>query len=107
LFVALRICEKLACKHIKGPIFNSKKPSSIDACFAKTGLTNFVQAKRRKTVAMAAFGHALGGKMKKKTLLLSALFLVVLALEGCATIRGMGDDIQSIGRAVKRTVSGG
>jgi predicted small secreted protein len=45
--------------------------------------------------------------MKKKRLLLWSLLLVFLASEGCATIRGMGDDIQSIGRAVKRTVSGG
>ena len=45
--------------------------------------------------------------MKKKKLLLWAWFLVVLASEGCATVRGMGEDIQSIGRAVKRTVSGG
>jgi len=45
-------------------------------------------------------------KMKKKTLLLSALLLVVLALEGCATIRGIGEDIQSLGRALKRAVSG-
>jgi predicted small secreted protein len=45
--------------------------------------------------------------MKKKRLLLSALLLVVLALvEGCATIRGMGEDIQSLGRALKRAVSG-
>jgi predicted small secreted protein len=44
--------------------------------------------------------------MKKNRLLLWSLLLVVFASEGCATIRGMGDDIQSIGRAVKRTVSG-
>jgi predicted small secreted protein len=46
-------------------------------------------------------------KMKKKRLLLWASLLVVLASEGCATIRGMGEDIQSLGRAVKRAVSGG
>ena len=45
--------------------------------------------------------------MKKKKLLLWSLLLFMFASEGCATIRGMGDDIQSIGRAVKRTVSGG
>jgi predicted small secreted protein len=44
--------------------------------------------------------------MKKKTLFLSALLLVVSALEGCATIRGIGEDIQSLGRALKRAVSG-
>ena len=41
-------------------------------------------------------------KMKKKTLLLGALLLVVLAVEGCATLRGMGEDIQNLGRALKR-----
>jgi predicted small secreted protein len=45
--------------------------------------------------------------MKRKRLLIWTLLLVVLASEGCATIRGMGEDIQSIGRAVKRSVSGG
>ena len=43
--------------------------------------------------------------MKKKRLLLCSLLLVILASEGCATIRGMGEDIQSLGRAVKRAVS--
>jgi len=46
-------------------------------------------------------------KMRKKRLLLWALLLAVLASEGCATIRGMGEGIQSIGRGVKRAVSGG
>ncbi len=44
--------------------------------------------------------------MKKKPLLLWASLLVVLALEGCATVRGMGEDIQNLGRALKRAVSG-
>jgi len=44
--------------------------------------------------------------MKKKALLLWVLLLFVVGLEGCATIRGMGEDIQSLGRAVKRAVSG-
>src|SRR4029077_17910927 len=52
-------------------------------------------------------GHGHGGTMKKKTLLLGAVLLIVLASEGCATVRGMGEDIQSLGRAVKRAVSGG
>jgi predicted small secreted protein len=43
--------------------------------------------------------------MKKKTLLLWALLLVVLALEGCATVRGIGEDIQNLGRGLKRVVS--
>ena len=42
--------------------------------------------------------------MKKKILLLSALFLVVV-LEGCATLRGIGEDIQNLGRGLKRVVS--
>ena len=44
--------------------------------------------------------------MKNKVLLLSVLLLLVLAVEGCATVQGMGEDIQSIGRAMKRAVSG-
>ena len=44
--------------------------------------------------------------MKNKTLLLWASLLVVLALEGCATVSGIGEDIQSLGRAMKRAVSG-
>lgn len=52
------------------------------------------------------YNTASEGKMKKKTLFLSALLLVVLSLEGCATNRGIGEDIQSLGRALKRAVSG-
>ncbi|HEX2227021.1 MAG TPA: entericidin A/B family lipoprotein [Candidatus Binatia bacterium] len=44
--------------------------------------------------------------MKAKAVLLCKLILAVLALEGCATVRGIGEDIQSLGRAIKRTVSG-
>jgi predicted small secreted protein len=44
-------------------------------------------------------------KLKKPTLMLCAALLVVLTLQGCATIRGMGEDIQSLGRAIKRSVS--
>jgi len=51
-------------------------------------------------------GHGLGGKMKKKTLFFLASLLVVLTLEGCATVQGIGEDIQSVGRAMKRAVSG-
>jgi len=45
--------------------------------------------------------------MKKKRLLLWALLVVVLVSEGCATVRGIGKDIQSLGRALKSPVSGG
>jgi predicted small secreted protein len=61
----------------------------------------------RKLMFVAGFGGtALEVKMKNKTLLLWASLLVVLALEGCATVRGMGEDIQNLGRAMKRAVSG-
>jgi predicted small secreted protein len=56
---------------------------------------------------LAAFYRTAEAKMKKKRLRLSALLFVVLALDGCATLNGMGEDIQSVGRAVKRAVSGG
>ena len=46
-----------------------------------------------------------GGKMKKSKLLLGAILLVVLALEGCATARGVGEDLQSLGRAIRRVFS--
>ena len=37
-----------------------------------------------------------------------AIFLVfmLIVLNGCATLRGMGDDFQSLGRGLKQTVSG-
>ena len=40
-----------------------------------------------------------------KTIRFLLLVLVVLALEGCATARGVGEDIQSVGRAIKRVFS--
>jgi predicted small secreted protein len=55
---------------------------------------------------MARTEIGLGGKMKKKTRLLWMLLLVGLTLEGCATVRGMGEDIQNLGRAIKRAFSG-
>ena len=48
---------------------------------------------------------ALEAKMKKKMLLLWALLFVVFVLEGCATLRGIGEDIQNLGRGLKRAVS--
>jgi predicted small secreted protein len=47
---------------------------------------------------------ALEVKMKKQRLL-PWLLLAVLTLQGCATLRGIGEDIQSLGRALKRAVS--
>jgi predicted small secreted protein len=44
--------------------------------------------------------------MKRKTLPLWALLLAVLTLEGCATTRGIGEDLQDLGRALKKAVSG-
>jgi predicted small secreted protein len=43
--------------------------------------------------------------MKKKMLVFWALLMVVFVLEGCATLRGIAEDIQSLGRGLKRTVS--
>jgi predicted small secreted protein len=40
--------------------------------------------------------------MKKMLVLLTALFI---ALSGCATVRGMGEDIQNLGRGIKKTFS--
>jgi predicted small secreted protein len=65
----------------------------------------FLSVPAVKALACLLLGKAREVKMKTKTLLLWALLLVVLTSEGCATIRGMGEDIQSLGRAVKRTVS--
>jgi predicted small secreted protein len=45
--------------------------------------------------------------MKRKTLPLWALLLAVLTLEGCAKTRGIGEDLQDLGRALKKAVSGG
>jgi predicted small secreted protein len=42
----------------------------------------------------------------KPIVLLWLSLVVVLVLEGCATVRGMGEDIESVGRTVKRAVSG-
>jgi predicted small secreted protein len=44
--------------------------------------------------------------MKRKTLPLWTLLLAVLTLEGCATTRGVGEDLQDLGRALKKAVSG-
>lgn len=59
----------------------------------------------RAQAQRASVNASLGGEMKKKALLLCASLLAVLALQGCATIRGMGEDLQSLGRAIQRTVS--
>jgi predicted small secreted protein len=48
-----------------------------------------------------------GGKiLKEKTFRLITLFSLICVLQGCATVQGMGEDIQSLGRAMKRAVSG-
>jgi predicted small secreted protein len=44
--------------------------------------------------------------MAKKTLLLFALVLIASVLEGCATVRGMAEDVENLGRGLKKTVSG-
>jgi predicted small secreted protein len=43
--------------------------------------------------------------MRTETLLLWAILLVFVALQGCATVRGIGEDIESLGRGLKRAVS--
>jgi predicted small secreted protein len=58
------------------------------------------------SAVVASSVKGLGGNMKKKTLLLWASLLVVFVIEGCATVRGIGEDIQDLGRAIKRAVSG-
>jgi predicted small secreted protein len=44
--------------------------------------------------------------MKRKTLPVWALLFAVLTLEGCATTRGIGEDLQDLGRTLKKAVSG-
>jgi predicted small secreted protein len=66
---------------------------------------NFFSFTALTTLACLLLATAWEVKMKKKRLLLWGLLLVVLASEGCATVRGIGEDIQRLGRAVKRTVS--
>jgi predicted small secreted protein len=44
--------------------------------------------------------------MAKKTLLLLTLVLVASILEGCATVRGIAEDVENLGRGLKKTVSG-
>jgi predicted small secreted protein len=41
--------------------------------------------------------------MKKRTLLLLALLLIILG--GCATVRGMAEDIENLGKGLKKTIS--
>ena len=43
---------------------------------------------------------------KGRMSLVCVLLLVILAVEGCATVRGIGEDIQSLGNAMKRAFSG-
>lgn len=40
-----------------------------------------------------------------KKLQLCALLLMVIVLQGCATVRGIAEDIQNLGRGLKKTVS--
>jgi len=44
--------------------------------------------------------------MKKKTALAWASLLILLTVEGCGTVRGIGEDIQSLGSVLKRAASG-
>ncbi len=42
--------------------------------------------------------------MRKMILLLIA-FALLLGLEGCATFRGMGEDLQNLGKGIKKSAS--
>jgi len=42
--------------------------------------------------------------MRKSTLLL-IVFTLLLSLAGCATFRGMGQDIQNLGKGIQKSVS--
>lgn len=42
----------------------------------------------------------------KKMVSLLAVLLFVIALGGCATLRGMGQDVENLGRGINKTVSG-
>jgi len=41
--------------------------------------------------------------MRKRTLLLLVLLSIVLG--GCATVRGMAEDIENLGKGLKKTIS--
>jgi predicted small secreted protein len=42
--------------------------------------------------------------MRRITLLIATLILFV-TLAGCATFHGMGEDIENLGKAIKRSIS--
>jgi predicted small secreted protein len=44
--------------------------------------------------------------MSRIKLLVFAAALIDSASQGCATMHGIGEDIQSLGRAIKRTFGG-
>ncbi|HWO41701.1 MAG TPA: hypothetical protein VNO43_07860 [Candidatus Eisenbacteria bacterium] len=41
----------------------------------------------------------------KKAVILAVFLAIAPILEGCATVRGIAEDIQNLGRGLKRTVS--
>gem|GEM_PF-1121678 len=101
-----RLSSIVEIKRIQGPIFNSKEEAEQHGLALCKDWIDKLHSGDEEKDRRNGF-TALEGKIKKKRLLLWALLLVVLTSEGCATIRGMGEDIQSLGRAVKRTFSGG
>lgn len=44
--------------------------------------------------------------MIKQLTYLFLAWLILATLTGCATLRGMGEDFQNLGRGIKKTVSG-
>jgi len=56
-----------------------------------------------RTIERTENGASHGGTMKKTILLLLGLLLILSG--GCATVRGMAEDIQNLGKGLKKTVS--
>jgi entericidin A len=41
----------------------------------------------------------------QRTMRLVIAFLLLLSLAGCATFRGMGEDIENLGKGIKKSIS--
>lgn len=68
----------------------------------KKGRGRVRRKKEKYALTAKKLTHILEAKMKKTILF---VFMLII-LGGCATLRGMGDDFQSLGRGLKQTVSG-
>src|SRR5687767_14706114 len=47
-----------------------------------------------------------GGTMRRIKFRVCVAVLVISVLQGCATMHGIGEDVQSLGRAIKRAFGG-